>query len=184
MDNRIKVEREIVMTGDVPGVLQSLFSSHKVLQDVLVGGYVDRDGDPPTFRIHSKIVFLETNNGYIKLDSSVAGGIDVSDSLLLEVSPDLTEDPSIEPMYARMGRFCFGENLELEYLSVKLFTNKSSGGDVLVAMQFELAHGNRLLLDADWTFGITFSAEGATDEWRDRIKSRYPDLVELCWRRD
>jgi hypothetical protein len=184
MGNRIEVGSEIVTTSGVPMFLQGLFSSHKVLQDVLVGGYVDRDDDPPSFQIHPKIVFLETNNGYIKLDSSIAGGITVSGSLFPVVSSDLAEESSIEPMYARMGRLCFGENQELEYLSVMLFIDSSSGVDVLVAMQFELAHGNRLLLDADWTFGITFSAEGATDEWRDRINSRYPNLVELCWRRD
>lgn len=169
---------------EMPELLRSVFSSHGVLEDVLVAGYVDRGDEPPTFQLYPSVVCLRTDRGCIKFDASTAGSIAVSSVSVPVMPPELVEEPSVEPMFARMSQHCFGENQRLSYHSVTLFVDAKPEVDVIVAAEFELAHGNRLLLDADWTFGIRFSAEGATAAWRDLTHSRYPGLAELRWERD
>ncbi|WP_406093114.1 hypothetical protein [Streptomyces sp. NBC_01013] len=129
----------------------------RAVHDVLLPGFLDRDEDVPEFRPQPLVVWLrldegllrfEAADGFDRLDTLAADGIDWSDV-------DLLTDAEEEVMVASCGEQLFGDGRDaLRCTRLRVYRAPGAGAADCTCLALDFEGGHTLFLDPTWTFGI------------------------------
>ncbi|RII20758.1 hypothetical protein DSC45_02840 [Streptomyces sp. YIM 130001] len=139
----------------------------RVVTDVLVPGWADRDGLFVEFRPQPEVVWLQLDEGVLRLRSvgqydaleiREAERVDWSDIEFLDEAED-------EVMVASWGEQFFGDGFEqLRCLEARAYETAAGNWPKCLALEFEGA--NTLFFDPTWVFGIRIGRLSDEEFWR------------------
>ena len=132
---------------------ERFFEECDPVEDVLVLGYVDRDDSPPRFQMSPTIVALESEAGFLTLTWNHSGRFTLNLLDELAIPQNLAEEPSIEPMYARVTQSYLAEGLDLSLVGARLVQDEAAPDEYVVGW-FEFDSGTVLFLDAVTSSGL------------------------------
>jgi hypothetical protein len=134
----------------------------RAVLDVLVPGWVDRDGEYPEFRPQPVVVLLRLDSGFLRLES-----VGQFDQLKLEhVIADIGDPSGLLPfeaedgdevILASYGETLFGDGRDrLRCVGLRYVADDASdpAAGVVKCAEFAFDGGARLFADPTWTFGI------------------------------
>ncbi|PVE12051.1 hypothetical protein [Streptomyces scopuliridis] len=144
--------------------VEEALRAHHV-RDVLVPGWIDRDGDVPEFRPQPMVVWLRLDDGFLRFES--AGQYDrLASARVPAVSwadIGVLADAEDEVIVASYGEQLFGDGRS-EWRCTRIRVYPGGGAECrCLALDFE--GGHTLFLDPTWTFGIRLGNEAQEKCW-------------------
>ncbi|MFF3400549.1 hypothetical protein ACFYW6_18735 [Streptomyces sp. NPDC002659] len=147
------------------GTVDEALRDHQVY-DVLVPGWIDRDGDVPEFRPQPLVVWLRLDSGLLRLRS--AGQYDrLAVARVPQVGwddVDLLAEAEDEVVVASYGEQLFGDGRDT-VRCVRLRAYQVADHLKCLALDFEGRH--TLFFDPTWTFGIRIGNVADEQRWRE-----------------
>ena len=167
---------------NAPTALAKLLDSSLTVQDILVLGYVDRDQEPPRFQMFQTVVALQIDDGYLTLAWNHSGRMSAYGASSLVIPEELSEEPSVEPMYATVAQNYFNENQQVQVSAASFFAEEGCDGEYRAAV-FEFGHGDILTVDPRNSMGMVLGSGPWPTAWRDEFTESDESIIELRWAR-
>ncbi|MFJ1745349.1 hypothetical protein ACIOJD_03785 [Streptomyces sp. NPDC088116] len=157
------MEEVTVLSSQWRTVEEALREHH--VRDVLVPGWIDRDGDVPEFRPQPMAVWLRLDDGLLRFES-IGQSDRLGSARVRAVDWDdieLLADAEDEVIVASYGEQLFGDGRDkLRCTRIRAYP-AGEGERRCLALDFE--GGHTLFLDPTWTFGIRIGNEVQEKHW-------------------
>jgi hypothetical protein len=150
---------------DFRGTVDEALRDHRV-RDVLVPGWIDRDGDVPEFRPQPLVVWLRLDSGLLRFEA--AGQYDWLDATRVPRAGwddiELLAQAEDEVVLASYGEQLFGDGRDA-LTCTQLRAYVVADHCKCLALDFE--GGHTLFLDPTWTFGIRVGNAADEQRWQE-----------------
>jgi hypothetical protein len=141
---------------------------------LLTAGYIAKEAGPPVVNMYPNIVWLGTDDGYLKfsIDDST-GYLDVAETSSTSLPDSLLEEPSIQPVLIDLSTYYLSEVEDVEFTTASIYFLSASGTGLplLRAIAMHRIDGRTLLIDPLWPFGIKIGNETDLARLRQEINN-------------
>jgi hypothetical protein len=166
--------------------LDPLFASLRSVRawDVLLPGFIDRDGRHPRFTPLADSAYVVLEEGFLRLDS-VGNHGQLALRLVSEVDiPKFLADEDEEFSLGSVGHLFFADaHPSFRITRIRCATNGESDLANLTVRcaEFEFENAWPIFADPGWHFGVRLGASGAYERWIADHRESEPSLQEFSW---